>query len=481
MPVSSLYARLTDYLVSKGRKPGYVIGLDSATVALKGIAQYLHGKELRSGGVAPELMATLAEVGNRLPNKWVETVSTFSGWLDASGPWVADSVRAETVSRWVVNLYPKRHYPGAMIGSSNGAAVHLCAALGMPWLPQTLLTCLRHSVDKDDPEQELAWATDPAQRLLKNNPDLKVYQMHDPNQDRLKVGHVTYFRLKRTRLGEQYKQFLKDTLEPGATLFLLECEYQWLATQADERHSFQFGGKGKLTPIDYFQPTPELAEFLHQRGSKHRRWQPPLASGWIPESEWGFDAELREDVEAFARENGFRVRRICFNDPQDLSPLVADLYRWWYQQRGLPSNRLFVESFVYLQPWWALRLGLVPYWKVFNDRTSLELLNRYLDSSPPYDDIYLTLFSNGLEALGGASIEEWRTVLKQATRQGHFLGVDERKYPRDGASFVRHYTELKKLPDRFPMPTPLTLQQLDQFLAEVPQNSGVQWATPTLV
>ncbi|MBD0268372.1 MAG: hypothetical protein ICV77_08770, partial [Cyanobacteria bacterium Co-bin8] len=111
----------------------------------------------------------------------------------------------------------------------------------------------------------------------------------------------------------------------------------------------------------------------------------------------------------------------------------------------------------------------------------LELLNRYLDSSPPYNDIYLTLFSNGLEALGGASIEEWRTVLKQANCQGRFLGVDERKYPRDGASFIRHYTELKKLPDRFPMPAPLTLQQLDQFLAEVPQNRGVRWATPTLV
>ncbi|HEY9666433.1 MAG TPA: hypothetical protein V6C91_06485 [Coleofasciculaceae cyanobacterium] len=56
--------------------------------------------------------------------------------------------------------------------------------------------------------------------------------------------------------------------------------------------------------------------------------------------------------------------------PQDPSPFVAELYRWWYRQRGLPNadsgsaaeNRLFIESFVYLQPWWTLRLGLVPFW-----------------------------------------------------------------------------------------------------------------------
>ncbi|HEY9738626.1 MAG TPA: hypothetical protein V6D06_20175 [Trichocoleus sp.] len=480
MPMLSPRVRLTDYLAGKGVKPRYIIGLDSATVALKATASFLHGKELQSGGIAPELSAALFRLGNRLPSRLIENISTWSGWSDAAWPDIVDQLQAETMSRWVISQYPKRQYPAAMIGSTNGAAVHLCSALGIPWIPQTLLTCLRHFVDRDDPRQELEWAKPIAQRLLDHNPDLWAYQMHDPNQDRLKVGHVTYFRLKRTRLGKQYRQFLKDTLEPGATLFLLECEYSWCSTKAGDRHLFQFGGKGKLTPTDYFRATPELAQFLAQRGSPHRQWQPPEADGWWPESEWGFEPALRQDVEAFAQENGYRVQRICFNDPQDLSALVADLYRWWYQQRGLPSNRLLVESFVYLQPRLALERGLVPYWAVFNDRTSLELLQRYLSSTEPYDEILMTLFNNGLEALGIATIEEWRAVLSQAKGQGRFIGVDEQVYPRDGASFIRHYTELKRLRERCPLPTPLTLAQLDQFLAQSPWGDQVRWSGPVL-
>jgi hypothetical protein len=222
-----------------------------------------------------------------------------------------------------------------------------------------------------------------------------------------------------------------------------------------------------LTPEEYFQDSQQIADFLQQHGSKHRQWNPPAPDGCFPEAEWGFEPSLRKDIEAFARENGYRIRRIIFNYPQDLSPLVADLYRWWYQQRDIPCDRLFAESFVYLQPWWTLRLGLVPFWTVFNDRTSANRLDRYLEIAPDYDEIYLTLFSNGIRSLGIASIEEWRSIFNRASRHGDFIGVNEQTYTGDLASFTRHYTELKKLEGRYPIPEPLTLDQLDTFLAQV--------------
>ena len=40
----------------------------------------------------------------------------------------------------------------------------------------------------------------------------------------------------------------------------------------------------------------------------------------------------------FARERGYRVRRIVFDEPEALSPLVADLYRWWYRSAGCPAT-----------------------------------------------------------------------------------------------------------------------------------------------
>ncbi|MEP0886058.1 hypothetical protein NDI49_31480 [Trichocoleus sp. ST-U3] len=464
MKFPSPHPIITNLLVSLGVRPHYIIGLDSATAALRATAKYLQGKELRSGDIAPGLMASLLDAASHLPDRWIERFSTFSGWADASSPRVLDEIRAETMSHWIVKQYPKRRYPAAMIGSSNGAAVHLCAALGIPYLPQTLLTCVRHSSDLDDPKQKLEWAKEKVQRLLKKNPDLWAYQMHDPNQDRLKVGRLAYFRLKRTHLGSRLKQFLKENLEPGGTLFLLECQYTWLSTHAGERHLFQVGGKGELPPEAYFQDSQQIADFLRRHGSKHRQWNPPAPDGRYPESEWGFEPALRKDVEQFADEHGLRVRRIVFDFPQDLSPLVADLYRWWYQQRGLPSDRLFFESFTYLQPWWTLRLGLVPFWTVFNDQMSAQKLDNYLDTVKPYDEIYANLFSNGIESLGIASIDRWRSIINRARKHGQFIGVNEQQYPGDIASFIRHYTELKKLDGRYPIPEPLKLYELDNFL-----------------
>lgn len=87
----------------------------------------------------------------------------------------------------------------------------------------------------------------------------------------------------------------------------------------------------------------------------------------------------------------------------------------------------------------------------------------------------MTLFSNGLHSLGIASIEQWRSILNRASKHSEFIGVDEQKYPVDAASYVRHYTDLKKLDGCYPIPEPLELQQLDDFLAQAEDCYSVRW------
>ncbi|WP_279239650.1 hypothetical protein [Scytonema sp. UIC 10036] len=41
--------------------------------------------------------------------------------------------------------------------------------------------------------------------------------------------------------------------------------------------------------------------------------------------------------------------------------------------------------------------------------------------------------------------------------------MNEQTYPKDLASSTRHYTDLKKLDGRYPMPEALTIHQLDTF------------------
>jgi hypothetical protein len=463
--------------------PGYVAGFDSASAMLRALGRYLHGKAFPLLGTRPAsllpAMAPLAAAVNALPPGLREAVYIWSGWSEAIPPEQAGAVRAEDISRWVVGEYPPGPYPAAMIGSSNGAAVHLCAALGIPWLPQTFLIPVRRSgVHPDEPQADLEATRAPARALLAANPELQLHHMHDANQDRLMIQRMTYFRVKRLRLGATYERFLERTLPAGATLFVLECQLTWPTTRVAERHFFQHGALGGVTPEEYKRGSARVADYLRRYGSHRRRWEYPAADAERPEAEWGFEPALREDIARLARRRGYRVRRIVFEEPEILSALVADLYRWWYRQRRLPANRLLVESFIVMEPRWAVRTGSVPFWMVFNKQPSAERLERYLDSGDPYDEINLMLFSHGVESVGLVPIERWRSILQRARQRGRFIGVDEQAFPRDFATFVRYYTDLKQIPARYPPPAPLALSQLDAFLEEAAGHYPVQWIAP---
>jgi hypothetical protein len=463
------------------KTPPIIANFDSATAMLRALARYLHGQDFPGLGVVPgpvaNLLAPVAPIVNALPTCAREFTYAWSGWGETIPPDKLAHVRVEEVYRWMVSEYPRRQYPAAMIGSSNGAAVHLCAALGIPWLPQTFLMPVRQSgVHPDEPRRDLEAAREPAQALLTANPDIQLHHMHDANQDRLMIQHMTYFRIKRLRLGEAYRRFLRETLPAGATLFLLECRYSWPTTQVAERHIFQHGAAGGATAEEYFYGSKRVEDYLRRYHSPWRRWDSPEPDGERPEAEWGFAPALREDVERLAREQGYRIRRIVFQDPEHLSPLVADLYRWWYMQRGIPANRLLIESFILLEPWWALRTGSVPFWTKFPVEPSAAQVEQYLDRTDPYDAIAIMLFSHGVDSIGLAPIQRWRAILKRAQQHGSFIGVDARKFPRDFATFVRYHTEIQQqIHARYPLSAPLALSQLDTFLEQAGDRYPAQW------
>jgi hypothetical protein len=422
------------------------------------------------------LMELVATALNALPKRGRELFYTYSSGSEAIPPERLETLQAEDISRWVVDQYPRRTYPAAMIGSSNGAAVHLCAALGIPWLPQTVLIPVQHpGIPADEPKQDMEWGREPGRRLLAANPELALHHMHDANQDRLTIQRLTYFRVKRLRLGETYEWFLQHALQPGATIFLLECGLQWPTTRIGERHLFQHGALGGATPEEYLHGGERVANYLGRYGSRKLRWDSPQPDGESPEAEWGFESALRDDVLRLAQERGYRVRRIVFDEPEALSPLVADFYRWWYRERGLPGDRLLVESFILMEPYWALRTGSVPFWMVFNTEPSAAALERYLEATEPYDDIRLMLFAHGADSVGVVPITRWRSILARARKSGDFVGVDQKKFPRDLATLVRYYTQVKKIPARYPLPGPLTLERLETFLEQEGHRYEVEW------
>jgi len=462
------------------KAPGYVASFDSATAMMRANAAFLRGRDFPVLGTVPSRLAPamrpIAATINALPERAREVLYARSGAREAILPEKLAEVRAEDVARWTVDQYPGWRYPAMAIGSSNGALTHLWCALGIPWLPQTFLIPVRHpGIHPDELREDMEWAKKQAPALLEANPELALHHMHDANQDRLMIRHMSYFRVKRLRLGGAYERFLEETLSPGGTIFLVECRRRWPTTRVAERHVFQHGAPGGATEEEYLYGGERVEDYLRRYGSHRRRWDPPEPDGESPEAEWGFEPALGEDAERLARERGYRLRRVIFADSDDPGPLVADLFRSWYRERRLPADRLLVESFALLEPYWALKTGSVPYWTTFNTEPSLANVEEYLNSAEPYDEIFAMLFSHGVESVCLPSIERWQAVLERARKRGSFVGVDEERFPRDYAVNARYQAALKKVLPRHPMLSSLPLRRLDDFLERQGERYPVRW------
>jgi hypothetical protein len=463
-----------------GREPNYVADFDSATGMLRALSRCVGGQDFPLLGTLPRWsgvpMRGLGAVINAMPQWLQEQVYIWSGWCEAISVDKLQTINAEEVAEWMMGLYPERKYPAVAIGSANGAATHLWAAMGIPWLPQTFLVPVaRSGVHPDEPQQDLEWGREPASVVLQRNPDVQLHHMHDPVQDRLMIQRMTYFRFKRLTLGPAYEAFLDRCLEPGGTIFLMDCRVSWPVTECGERHLFQFGAVGGATVDELQHGSERVADYLARYGSHRRRWEPPPVTRMAPEAEWGFEPAITKDIERVAHRRQAHLRHIVFDEPEHMSPLVADLYRWWNEMRGIADRRLIVDSFILMEPYWTIRTGSAPFWMVFNKEPSRRALQAYLDQNPAFDEILMMLFSHGVDSVGLPCIEQWREPLQRARVKGAFLGVDEQAFPRDFAVFMRYYFDLlKTIPARYPMPPALTVKELDEFLNHNSRPYAVQ-------
>ncbi|MGW3173411.1 hypothetical protein [Streptomyces sp. NPDC001153] len=437
-----------------------VASFDSATGMLRALSRFLAGRDVPALGTFPaafELpLSGLLGALNRLPVAVRERVYAASGWAEAVPRHRVGDVRAEALAEWITGHYPRHRYPVIFIGSANGALVHLAAALDAAWLPRTLLLPVRRrGVAPDDPRGDLAAVRESGRALLGANPDLVLHHMRDPNQDRLMIAGMTYFRVKWRRLPAAYRRFIRDHLAPGGLLVVVDRTLRRPTTRVDDRYVFQFGALGDATPEEYRQGGPRVADLLARYGAPVRHWDPPAADGESPEAEWGLDPTLLDDISAYAGQHRLDAHLLRFDTPQRLSPAVADLYRSWYADRGLPTGRLLVESFLLLEPWWTLRTGSVPYWTVFGTEASRAYLESYLDASAPYDEIRILLFNHGTDSIGPADARARQRTAARARKIGLLTGVDAAAYPRDFAAFVRSHRELSKIRARYPLPLSL--------------------------
>lgn len=402
---------------------------------------------------------------DRLPWPARRALYVFSGWQESRPERQVPGMDVEETAEWVVGQYADRQYPAVAIGSANGAGVHLWTLLGVPWLPQTALLPVRQSVHPDEPEAAMETGREPGRVLLENNRDIQLHHMHDASQDRSTVRTMTYFRVKRRRLGPSYERWLAEHLPPGGTVYVQECEHTRGVTRVGERHVFQHGALGGACEQEFHEGSERVADYLERYGSPYRRCDGPEVTERAPEAEWGFEPALLDDLRRIARERRYRLVRVRFPEPHALSPLVADFYRAEYRRRAVPGNRLVLPSFIVLEPYWTLKTGSVPFWMQFTMEPSLRATHEYLDGTEPYADIGLLLFQHGVEAAGLPSTEQWQALLDRARRDGRWLGAQPQEFPKDFAQYARYDEALQSWPARHPVPGPLPLHRFEEFAA----------------
>ena len=325
--------------------------------------------------------------------------------------------------------------------------------------------------------------------VLDANPNLQLHHMADPNQDALMTRWMSYFRCKYLTLPSAYKTFL---LQPGGTILVVECRYTYNAVRMGDRFYFQPGAFGGITPDQYVQPNAEVDRFirdevLHLTPTQSAtvgegtllHWNAPQPDCQAPEAEWGFAGAMCDDIERFAAEHGFGVQRLLFDEPQQLSEAVADLYRDWYRRvRGIEAvpNHLFCESFVLTEPWWVLRTGSVPFWGVFPIESTAAAIEQYLVKCKrrgrAYRSASTTLLSHGVRSVGYAPVSRWLSALRAGgseERQNlvQMVGVDVRRFPMDFQALVRYNQQARAVAQtRYMLPMkPLQYAELEAFMS----------------
>lgn len=167
----------------KNNPPWFTVTFDSSSGLVKALANCLHKKSFPGVGTVPQ-SELLAKIINALPWKLQRKI-----YVKGSAKGSVDFKKlgkGKVNVEWVTGLYPKQKYSSVFISSSNGAAIHLCGAMGSPWLPQTFLIPVKtpDALDVDEPIARMEWARTYAAGLLKANPQLQLNHMMDPNQDR---------------------------------------------------------------------------------------------------------------------------------------------------------------------------------------------------------------------------------------------------------------------------------------------------------
>jgi hypothetical protein len=269
-----------------------------------------------------------------------------------------------------------KKYPAITMGiGMGGTTAHLALALGGPFLPQAFVLTLKNGTMTGDVKAYESLTHEIAHHITEKNRDLMSIQHYDPIHDGWLVKRVNHLRLKLIDLPEEYKQFIREKLEPGGDLVYLEGNAKWKRFRTGERNVFQVGGWGDISAEEFIYGSERLSTFSKKEKLKYDHWfldNFPIEDG--AESEWGSEAGLGEALEEFCKEEGFNFLKISYDDPNDFSRLAFNTKQHMLKKQGIDPKGVVVEMFSQFDTEIVDHTALLPFWLIFNTFDSLRVL-----------------------------------------------------------------------------------------------------------
>ncbi|MFG3644580.1 hypothetical protein ACGF3C_30335 [Micromonospora sp. NPDC047762] len=386
-----------------------------------------------------------------------------------------DEVDGARVARWFVDQYPRRRYPGVLIGSPHGAAAHLAVALGVPWLPAGFEMTVHWSdgaVDRPGDAAEHGAAL--SARLLVGNADLHLRQVHCPASRGALTGATVSLTATWRALPAAYARFLADRLVPGAPVLLVRDARTWPVLERGPGHSFQVGCPGSgLDPVDFHPDSHALRQVLRSVGGDATRWEPPEVSVPSAYAEHGVDSGFELAARDWSTRHQHPLHRVLVPRPAALSAGVADLYRRWLRRAGKTGDRLVVECGRLLDPWQVVRAGLVPYWCENATRRSVDEAEWWLAGSEPFSSVDVLPEPPGVRSPALAGLPQWLAVAGFGRRRRALDRTTARGYPVTSVPTRRATEVLRAQPYDLPAPPPLGVAEALAVLRDSGGHQGL--------
>jgi hypothetical protein len=353
-------------------------------------------------------------------------------------------IDADAVASWIVSQYAGASYPGVIVGSCHGAAAHLAAALGVPWLPAGFETDVGWpgGIGADTAVAALHHGRATALRVLELNDGILIRQVHDPVCAGHLVGCQINLHLRWRWLPEAYSAFLANNLDQDAFILVIRDVRAWSALHAGDDYSFQLGSTASGLSVEE-----------HLRGHT-----PALGLFGRATSEYAMEAGVEAELRQWARQHQARMFSVIYSDGHRLSAAVADLYREWLRGNGNRADRLVISSGRMVDPGQVLRTGLVPYWCETVTSPAVAAAELWLAGSTPFASIDVFPEPPGSVWSVLATPSQWRSLAAFATDRGEVCPAMARAYPLVPVPPRLATEALRRKPEAARRPAPLDIE-----------------------